>query len=250
MRAARIIFFQAYISCCLLLISSNGEMIPANLNADRLQLALWKLYHELQPICGQAWVSVQNELTKKEWHEQDSFESEYISSHIYLLKRQPLKKLSCSRDLLVSVNVDKRTGRVVSARPSVRIDVGKSVPLKSLLDQFNDREVISRLLRLPDFIKHTGGKVRIASMEIEFGELRNRHAKWACNGFVLNIKIFPETGTEQVLTYFAGSGLDPFIDPDGAIRDRAFVPKNTLIDSEYAPGCEREESGARVFLKR
>lgn len=249
MRAARIICFQGYIYCSLLLISSKGEVSPVNWNADGLQLALWKLYHELQPMWGQTWVSVQTTLTKKEWRVQDTYESEYLSTHIYLLKRQPLKRISCSHDLLVSVNVDKRTGRVVSAMPSVMINVGTSVPLKSLLNQFNNRDVISRLLRLPDF-KHSAGIARIASIEVEFGELRNRHQRWACNGFVLNIKISPETGTEQVLTYFAGSGLDPFIDPDGAIRDQAFIPKNILIDPEYAPGCEREESGARVFLKR
>jgi hypothetical protein len=218
--------------------------------SDNYQVALWKLYHAFQPLCGRTWDEIADVRAAEGWEQINAYDTEYLSIYECLLKGRQLATESEPHELRISVLVNREKNSIIAFRPMIRFAFGKATSLGALRERFRDNLVAARLVRLLDFRTEVADGHGVASLQIVYRDLRNRHLKWACNGFDIDATVIRKDGTSEVVSYIVGSGLDPFVDQEGHKRDPLFKAQDILIDPEYGPECEWEESGARVFVKR
>jgi hypothetical protein len=238
------------IAGCCDRLSAQDAASPVDWKKDGYQVALWKLYHHFEKSRGKSWEDLVKAQTSETLEEVNSYELQYDFVHVGVLKGRALASLDQPHEVRIFVMVDRKTNLVTHVESIIRFEFGGPIQLEALQKRFQGNSVAGRLVRLPGFCEQVAGSLGVASIEIAFRDLRNRNLEWACNGFVIDVNVTTKMGDSRQITYYVGSGLNPFTDRDGNTRDGTFAAKDVLIDPEYGGECELEESGARVFLKR
>lgn len=218
---------------------------------DSSHIALWKLFHILQPAVGKTWEHKVNlpGINGFRLTETETIDSQHFTRYIFRLDDERLRQLKQTHEVRISVLVDRETKRVIDAYPSLVFSFPRTRPLEVLQDMFHDECVVGRMTRLDNFRVVLGDEL-VESIVVTYQELRNRHLRWACNGFAIKVQVEAASGFPRSILYHVGSQLDPFVDAEGKQRDQEFISKDALIDPEEGPECELESSGSRVFLRR
>jgi hypothetical protein len=228
-------------------LDASQRVIGAEHSED-YQVGLWKLYHDLQPLCGRQWASTSRERTSMGLLEIRCLPSDHSTAHICLMKRERFAGISETHELVIVIIVNNLSRLVAACEPTIKFTFDKPIPLKNLQPIFNEKFVIGRLLRLPHLRSQIKDVDRITSVEVKFCELSTLYIDWRCKGFAVDINFTTSSGEARYVTYWVGSGLDPFTDHNGVARTDGFSQKNILIDPEVGSKCEAEVSGDEVFF--